>query len=94
MSDKPCLHCAIAAVVRAYYDKHGEKTSDGMTIVDATEAIARLCEVIAELGQEMAAGGERQRFQGFARKCMDAAFRTAETGEDQVVDMGPPEALH
>ena len=94
MIDKPCLHCAIARVVRAHYDKYGEKTSDGITILDATEAIARLCEVIADLGHEMAAGGERQRFQGFARECMEAAFLTVETGEDQVVDLGGPEVLH
>lgn len=93
MTDKPCLHCEIARVVRRYFDEHGERTSDGVVVVDVSEATGKLCEVIAELAGQIANRPDRRRFRRFAKECLEAAFRFEATGEEQVVDLGTPEVL-
>lgn len=89
-----CIHCLIHRGITRWADKHCPQNEDGLPIIDISEVIGRICEVVADMVGELPDGPKRQQWEKFSRSCLDAAFESKRTGHPVKVESGEPEGLH
>jgi hypothetical protein len=94
MSSQRCLNRVIHDAIRAWAKQHGERDEAGIAMIDASYVIAKLSEVTAEYAHWAPTRAQRRQFDRFARECLEAALKSAVTGETVTVDPGDPETEH
>jgi hypothetical protein len=90
-----CLHCTIMFAIETFYKHRGQiDDATGNYVIDMTEAIAKVGEVMADIVHRAPTRPQRRRFEKYARDCLEAGFRLQVTGKVQAVELDEPEAEH
>lgn len=85
-----CLHC----MLRRGIERWAERSADGMPLVDMSQVIADVANVIGDLTSQLPEGPKREQWEAYARACLEAAFEFARTGVPVEVSTGVPASEH
>jgi hypothetical protein len=76
-----CLHCVLSYAVGSWAKRNARRNADGMIILDVSEVIPQIAELVGELVYVSKDTLERQKFERYSHECLEAAFEHERTGE-------------
>lgn len=87
-----CLHCVLNYAMGKWAERNARRNADGVIILDVSEVITKIAELVGELVYQAPPGPQRPRFERYVHECMEAAFEHQRTGKIIAVSLndGPP----
>jgi hypothetical protein len=82
-----CLHCVLNYAMGKWAEQNARRNEDGVIILDVSDALAKIAELVGELVYAAPAGQERVNFERYAHECLEAAFEHQRTGEAVAVSV-------
>jgi hypothetical protein len=92
--DPACLHCIVHHGIDRWAATFCERSAEGYPIIDMSEVIAMLAQVIGESVHFADTEAQKLQFERYARECLEASFTHQRTGETVEVTTGCPVKGH
>lgn len=89
-----CLHCVLNYAMGKWAERNARRNADGMIVLDVSEVIPKIAELVGELVHKAPQASERRKFERYAHECLEAAFEHQRTGAIVAVSVNDPGRGH
>lgn len=82
-----CLHCVLNYAMGKWAERNSKRNADGVIMLDVSEVIPKIAELVGELVYMNPNPFERENFERYSHECLEAAFKHQQTGETVAVSV-------
>jgi CobQ-like glutamine amidotransferase family enzyme len=75
-----CLHCVLNYCMGKWAERNARRNADGVIVLDISEVIPKIAQLIGGLVYESQDPIERRKFERYAQECLEGAFEHERAG--------------